>query len=72
MLIELYNATDGPNWEENYNWGTDASLNEWHGVTTDGDGRVTELRLSKNGLKGVLPPQLGRLDNLQQLMLYDN
>ena len=52
-LIKLYNATNGPRWVNNGNWGTDAPLNEWHGVTTDRDGRVTGLVLRDNGLTNL-------------------
>ena len=40
-LIAFYNATDGPNWIHKNNWLSNALLNQWHGVTTDGNGRVT-------------------------------
>ena len=42
-LIALYNATGGPNWSNNTNWLSDAPLDQWHGVTTDGTGRVARL-----------------------------
>ena len=41
-----YNALDGPNWEANENWLTDAPMGEWSGVTTDDKGRVTVLVLA--------------------------
>ena len=44
-LVALYAATDGANWDDNTGWLSDAPLSEWHGVTTDTDGRVTELDL---------------------------
>ena len=67
ILITLYNATDGQNWDENANWLTDAPLNEWHGVGTDGGGRVNRLELYD--LKGRIPPEIGNLTNLQSLNL---
>ena len=67
ILITLYNATDGPNWEENANWLTDAPLNEWHGVGTDRGGRVNRLELYD--LRGRIPPEIGNLINLQSLNL---
>ena len=72
MLIALYHATDGPNWTNNRNWLSEAPLSEWHGVVTGPDGRVTELRLDGNGLKGEIPPALGRLSKLQVLGLHEN
>ena len=51
---------------------SDAPIGEWHGVTTDANGRVTELRLSKNWLYGEMPTELGALVNLTTLDFNDN
>ncbi|MCY4651701.1 MAG: trypsin-like peptidase domain-containing protein, partial [Dehalococcoidia bacterium] len=72
VLAALYNATDGPNWSNRTNWLTSKPIGEWHGVTTDTNGRVTELDLSINGLSGVIPSDLGDLSNLQVLRLNNN
>ena len=72
VLVALYEATDGPNWDDNWNWLTDAPLEEWHGVWTDASGRVQELSLWSNGLTGVIPPELGDLANLEELWLSNN
>ena len=71
-LVALYNATDGPNWDDDENWLSDASPDEWKGVATGDDGRVTELDLSENRLSGRIPPELGSLANLELLSLYGN
>ena len=42
-LVALYNATGGANWGNNGNWLSNAPMGEWHRVTTDSDGRVTDL-----------------------------
>ena len=68
-LVALYHATDGTNWRRNSNWLTDAPLEDWHGVSTDEDGRVTELDLAANELSGTIPPELGHLDKLRVLDL---
>ena len=47
VLAALYNATVGPNWKDNDNWLNDAPIGEWHGITTDGNGRVIELDLAR-------------------------
>ena len=65
-LVALYNATDGDNWL------SDAPLGEWEYVTTNDDGRVTELDLNFNGLSGEIPAELGSLSNLGGLYLHDN
>lgn len=81
-LVALYNATGGANWTDNTKWLTDAPLGEWFGVETNEHGRVTGLRLGDwdqslgeyvgNGLTGLLPPELGTLDQLQFLQIQGN
>ena len=72
ILIALYNATDGANWTNNTNWLSDEPLGDWHGVTTDDEGRVTQLRLAQNQLAGEMPTELGSLSNLTVLSAYFN
>ena len=71
-LVALFAATDGDNWVNNENWLSNAPLDRWHGVSTDGDERVTDLELFENELRGTIPPELGRLANLTRLILFDN
>ena len=72
VLIALHAAVGGANWTNTANWLSGAPLNEWHGVTTDSSGRVTELRLQHNGLIGQLPAELGNLTELINLHLGFN
>lgn len=75
-LVALYNGTDGPNWIDNTNWGTDPNPCTWHGVTClhggDTHGPVVLLNLSSNGLAGPIPPELGDISELLSLLLFDN
>ena len=41
-LVAFYNATGGANWMNNSNWLSDAHISQWHGVTINPAGRVTE------------------------------
>ena len=71
-LVALYNATGGADWTDNTNWLSDGPLDDWYGVTTDANGRVTTLDLSDNQLSGSIPAQLGNLSNLERLTLTGN
>ena len=71
-LEALYQALGGPDWINNDNWLSGRSLDTWHGVEVDGDGRVAVLDLEFNGLEGVLPPELGDLSGLWSLNLSRN
>ena len=54
-LVALYNATKGASWSTRTNWLSGRPLDEWLGVTTDSDGRVTELYLNRKQLTGPIP-----------------
>ena len=71
-LIAFYNATDGDHWQDSTNWLTAAPLSEWHGVSTNSEGRVVSLDLEFNSLVGAVPPEIGELINLRYLGLGSN
>ena len=78
-LIAFHHATGGDNWRFNNNCLTDEPLDEWTGVATDSNGRVTLLSRWDQGLTGELPaelgdltqlpPELGNLQNLETLVI---
>ena len=70
-LGELFAKTRGDSWTNRTGWNGAASLDNWHGVTTV-DGRVRELALPANGLRGALAPEIGNLTELRILNLADN
>ena len=69
VLVALYNATDGPNWADSTGWLSNTPMGQWYGVTTDANGRVTELVLDDNSLAGNIPTELGDLTELKALNL---
>ena len=72
LLMAIYDATGGPEWDFQVNWGSNRPLNEWQGVKTDSDERVVELYLVARGLTGRIPPVFGDLSRLQVLNLSSN
>ena len=72
VLVALYNATDGPHWYNSSGWLEDNEIGAWHGVETNDSGQVTAIGLVRNNLAGVIPPDLGRLTNLESLSLRHN
>ena len=72
ILEILYEATGGDDWTHNTNWLSDEELSEWYGVRTDGDGRVTYLRLYRNELTGAIPSEIGGLSQLDESYLNRN
>ena len=71
-LVVLFNETGGPDWANSNNWLTNAPLGEWHGVSTDGNGRVVALELGENRLEGRIPPEIGHLSRLEVIFLNGN
>jgi hypothetical protein len=71
-LTAFYNTTDGPNWVNSTNWCTDRPLNEWYGITTNLNGRVTGISLDFNQIKGCIPVEFGNLTSLEYLSLGGN
>jgi len=69
-LMDLYEATNGPSWYRNDNWGVgDPCL--WYGVGCF-PCQVIELSLIGNKLIGTIPSTIGNLSSLQLLYLDDN
>ena len=55
------------------NWSADTPMDQWDGITVGGfPQRVMELSLSERQLTGEIPPELGRLAELETLNLSSN
>lgn len=71
-LVELYNGTNGNNWNINYNWlQEDSPVHLWFGVEIE-NYRVVQINLSYNNLAGDIPPEVGNLDSLSKLNIGSN
>jgi len=75
ILMELYDATGGPQWKVRTGWGTDAPVCEWAGVECSSfidPQSVTSLTLPDNHLQGTVPASLAALRSLHTLDLSRN
>ena len=68
ILMKLYEATNGDNWRENDNWGSDRPLNEWFGIKAS-NGHVWEINLLGNHLDGYLPDEIYDMLFLESLII---
>ena len=73
-LERFYVVTGGgTDWKVGTNWlTTEELLSDWHGVTTDSNGRVTHVVLTNNQLTGTITVAVDQLENLEQLILSGN
>ena len=74
VLLELYFETNGQKWLgiDGATWDITIPLRQWDGVTTNQEGRVTELWLGGKNLVGGIPSSLGQLEMLTYLDLSRN
>lgn len=71
ILIALYDAMGGDNWNCRDNWCTDADISQWYGVHSIG-ANINSLDLVNNNLSGYIPSEIGRLKHLERLNLNNN
>ncbi|PKV49413.1 putative secreted protein (Por secretion system target) [Aquimarina sp. MAR_2010_214] len=69
-LIALYNATDGPNWQNSWNLNT--RMDRWSGLVFDENNHVVQLNLFAKRLKGNIPAEIGNLIHLKTIRLMTN
>jgi subtilisin family serine protease/Leucine-rich repeat (LRR) protein len=67
-LVNFFDTTGGPNWNDKTGWKQTNTPCTWYGVTCDGAGNVIELELVRNNLAGKFP-DLSGLTELTRLYL---
>ncbi|MGL5682311.1 MAG: leucine-rich repeat domain-containing protein [Marinifilaceae bacterium] len=68
-LVTLYNACEGTEWHDT--WDLKLPIDEWYGVSMEG-GRVYDVELYYNNLKGQLPEELTKLDKMERFHANGN
>ena len=69
ILLEFYDAMDGPNWKGIKGWNKDSELYEWSGVQYSPSTGALELSINGFGIKGEIPDCLGDLSTLVRFSL---
>lgn len=70
-LMALYNSAGGPNWRNKQGWDTSVDYCTWHGIRCHNN-QLYWIDLTNNNLTGIIPPDLGNLDQLENLTLMYN
>ena len=74
-LMAFYNATNGDNWRDHTNWGSNEPFEKWYGVFAEGN-NIIGLSLYSNNLTGRLSTELiqsiSKLKSLGSLNLSSN
>ena len=72
-LLSVETVLEGTNNTSVLNWSSATSYSSWTGVTADTtSNRVIYIRLGNKGLEGQIPPELGKLSDLEILDLGEN
>ncbi len=79
-LNQLYEQTDGNNWISKTNWTivggetppSNCNLSLLEGITLNDNNRVGGIELPENNLVGTIPPEIGQLQELDEMQLTDN
>eukprot|EP00980_Cylindrotheca_fusiformis_P014051 scaffold3670_cov124-Cylindrotheca_fusiformis.AAC.27 len=88
ILAVFYYSSNTDGWTNSDKWMTEAGHCSWYGIkcvakddenedggitkTYDSSDSITEIVLSKNGLEGAIPAELGKLPTLEALDLSEN
>merc|ERR1740117_2867988 len=71
ILMEFYNETGGPRWNNNSGWGSTIDYCDgWYGVTCGSNHDVWQIDASFNSLSGSLPTSWSSLTQMTQFYAY--
>lgn len=63
----IYESCGGDDWTHKDNWMSSKSICNWYGIECNEEGSVESIILSGNNLKGMFPPNIFFLPNLETL-----
>ena len=75
ILMEFYNATNGPKWVKNTGWGQNNQCCQWYGMDCNCHADkshcvLAKIRLDQNGLSGTIPDSIGKLGAVLNWYVY--
>ena len=72
-LIDLYNSTNGNDWNFNMYWLGDSGTEcNWYGIVCNDSYNIEALHLFSNNLNGEIPSSVKNLTYLKSLLLHNN
>jgi len=72
ILMDLFQDSNGKQWNIRTNWGSDRPLSDWHGITLNTKGYVRKIVIHNNNIDGCIPDSIRGLQHLQVLDLRFN
>ena len=71
VLVLIFKNLNGANWPDRSkaNWNSEEPVSKWNGVKVDENDRVTELRITVDSVKGIIPAEIGLLTELKTLAI---
>jgi len=71
-LVAFHESTNGDSWFSFRQWDLTKPMHTWDGVELNEFGCVEKLELQNFGVTGTLPPEIGNLSSLKNLVLFGN
>ena len=68
-LMELYTALQGPSWDKNQGWGSDAHYCQWSFLACDSDSELRSIAMLLDRFAGTVPDVFGAFSSVHMFMI---
>ena len=68
-LMELYTALQGPSWNNNQGWGSDAHYCQWSFLACDSDSELRSIAMLVDRFAGTVPDVFGAFSSVHMFMI---